>query len=138
MEADGADRDAAVGLPGEEPPVEDPAVGAAVGTGRGAGEKGASGGVRRVRDVRVVDEGHRVLRAAAHEADGQAGSARPGVHRVDEGRVRLARAVDDHAEQPALPGVLVAVEHREREEVVGGGPDVGVEEDARDGLRRFG
>ena len=76
-EADRADRDAAVGLRGEEPAVEDPAVGASVGTGRGAGEEGASVGARRVRHVRVVDEDHRLLRTAADEADGQLGAACP-------------------------------------------------------------
>ena len=78
-----------------------------------------------VGQVFVVNPDFGIWDALPDECDGEVGVSEVGVH----GGVFLSLAVDDDAEQGAASLALVFVEHLHGEEVVGGGADVGVEDD---------
>ena len=82
-----------------------------------------------VGQVFVVNPDFGIGDALPDECDGEVGVSEVGVHHVGEGGVFLSLAVDDDAEQGAASLALVFVEHLHGEEVVGGGADVGVEDD---------
>ncbi len=82
-----------------------------------------------VGQVFVVNPDFGIGDALLDECYGEVGVSEVGVHHVGEGGVFLSLAVDDDAEQGAASLALVFVEHLHGEEVVGGGADVGVEDD---------
>lgn len=120
-----------VGLRGEQTAIELPAVGQRRIVADAAGEHGRAVSLRVGGQRLVVDPYRRVLDAIAHQADGHVAVIEVCVHHIGTGSTVLALAVHHHAEQLAASLLLIVIEHLQREEVVGGGANVGVEDNQR-------